>query len=75
MSPETRQSGQMWMRTVVMSGSGSALSAVRMIRKERAAPHERDSTEVTTEMTCVLLYCPVLSMINTCGNDQPQLND
>ena len=57
----------MWKMTVVMSGSGSALSAVRMMRKERAAPHERDSTEVITEIICVLVYCPVLSMISTCG--------
>ena len=33
LSPETRQSGQMWMMTVVMSGPGSALSAVRMIQR------------------------------------------
>merc|ERR1719237_1313006 len=51
--------------TVVKSGSGSALSAVRMMRKERAAPHERDSTEVTTEITCVLVYCPVLTVVKS----------
>ena len=54
--------------TVATSGSGSASAFVRMMRKERAAPHERDSTDVATENSWVLVYCPVLKMINNCGN-------
>ena len=41
--------GQILSRTVMTSGSGSALSAGLMIRKDRAAPQESDSTEVTKE--------------------------
>ena len=41
--------GQILIKTVMTSGSGSALSAGLMIRKDRAAPQDSDSTEVTKE--------------------------
>ena len=62
---QTNIHGQMLSKIVKASGFGSALSAGLMMRKERAAPHERDSTDVTREISCMLLYSPVLSTINT----------
>ena len=59
--------GQILSRTVIISGSGSALSAVLMMRNARAAPQDNDNTEVKREKIWVLLYCPVLNTINTCG--------
>ena len=38
---------------MVVSGSGSALSAGLKMRKALDAPHERDSTDVIREKICV----------------------
>ena len=45
----TNMYGQIRSKTVMTSGSGSALSAGLMIKKERAAPQDSDNTEVTKE--------------------------
>ena len=57
--------GQIRRATVVNSGSGSALSAVLMIRKDLAAPQESESTEVTREIFWVVLILPVLRTMKT----------
>ena len=57
--------GQILSATVVISGSGSALPAVLIIRKARDAPQERDNTDVTSEKIWVLLNLPVLRKMNT----------
>ena len=58
-------SGQTRRATVISSGSGSALSAVLMIRKDLAAPQESESTEVTREIFWVVLILPVLRTMKT----------
>ena len=57
--------GQIRRATVVNSGSGSALSAVLMIRKDLEAPQESDSSDVTNDKIWVLLILPVLRTMKT----------
>ena len=57
--------GQIRRATVINSGSGSALSAVLMIRKDLEAPQESDNSDVTNEKIWVLLILPVLRTMKT----------
>ena len=57
--------GQIRRATVINSGSGSALSAVLMMRKDLEAPQESESSDVTKEKIWVLLILPVLKTMKT----------
>ena len=64
-SPETKVRGQTKMKTVAMTGSASAWSAVLMMRKDLAAFQERLRTEVMTEKIWAFVYWPVLKIITS----------
>ena len=63
--PKSRTYGQILSETVINSGSGSALSAGLKIRKERAAPHDNDITDVMSEKIWVPFSLPVLRTMAT----------
>ena len=63
--PKSSTYGQILSETVINSGSGSALSAGLKIRKERAAPHDNDITDVMSEKIWVPFSLPVLRTMAT----------
>ena len=72
-SPETKVRGQTKIKTVAMTGSASAWSAVLMIRKDLAAFQERLRTEVMTEKIWAFVYWPVLKIITRWKEMQKRL--
>ena len=63
--PKSSTYGQILSETVINSGSGSALSAGLKIRKDRAAPHDNDITDVMSEKIWVPFSLPVLRTMAT----------